>query len=384
MSRRLRHAHSIADLRRIARQHLPRAVFDFYDGGAEDESTLRKNREAFEALAIAPRVLAQVGNAQPASTLLGRPMSMPLAIAPMGAVGFGCRDGDVQIARAAAAAGVPYVLSTAATTSIERVAEQAAGARLWFQLYALRDRSATLRLIERIEHCGFEALVLTLDVPVGGKRERDMRNDFTMPFSFSVRNVLDFASRPRWALEMLLRGLPQLENLKGLAPADAPQGLVRSVGMEFDPDYGWQDLAELRERWRGKLLVKGILREDDALRAVDSIGCDGVIVSNHGGRQLDGAVATLEALPRIAAAVGGKATVLLDGGIRRGADMIKALALGADAVMTGRACLYGACAAGEAGAVHALEILRDELVRSMKLSGLRGVADIGPDLLWRG
>ena len=373
-------AFSIEELRRQARHRLPRAVFDFIDGGAEDENTLRGNRAAFDKVCLLPRVLVDVSRIDTGTSLLGKPAALPIAIAPTGVVGFGWRGGDVAIAKAAAASGIPYSLSMSATASIERIAREAPG-RLWFQAYFLKQRDYTLGLIERARQAGYEALIVTADVPVGGKRERDYRNDFSVPFRFTPKNLLDFASRPGWALPMLVRGMPVMENLTGLAPeARDTAALASSVARNNDATFDWDALKMVRDRWPGKLLVKGILRSDDAERAV-AVGCEGVIVSNHGGRQLDGAVAAFDALPAVARAVGGKATVLMDGGVRRGADVLKALACGAQAVMVGRATLYGVCAAGEAGALRALDILSDELVRAMQLCGARRVSEIGPDLL---
>ena len=373
-------AYSIEDLRLQARRRLPRAVFDFIDGGAEDENTLRDNRAAFSRLRLAPKVLRDVSKIDTGATILGAPSRLPIAVAPTGVVGFGWRGGDIAIARAAAACGIPYCLSTSATASIERIADAAPG-RLWFQAYFFLDREFTFGLIERARKAGYEALMVTADLPVGGKRERDYRNDFSVPFRFTAKNMLDFATRPAWALDMLLNGVPALENLAGLAgPGAGAARLASSVGRNHDAALDWEVLKRVRDRWPGKLLVKGVSRADDAERAV-AAGCDGVIVSNHGGRQLDGAVASLDALPHVVRAVGGKAGVLMDGGVRRGVDVVKALACGAQAVLVGRATLYGVCAAGEAGATHALDILNDELVRAMQLCGARNVSEISLDLV---
>ena len=375
-------AYTIEDLRRQARRRLPRAVFDFIDGGAEEESTLRDNCAAFARIRLAPKMLVDVSRIDTSTTILGGPSKLPLAIAPTGAVGFGWRGGDVAIAKAAAAVGIPYSLSMSATASIEQVAREAPG-RLWFQAYFLRQRDYTLGLIERARAAGYEALIVTADVPVGGKRERDHRNNFTVPFKYTARNVLDFASRPAWSLSMLFNGVPVLENLRGLAPeTTSATALASSVARNNDATLDWEVLKQVRDRWPGKMMVKGILRPDDAERAI-AVGCEGVIVSNHGGRQLDGAPAPVDALPAIVRAVGGKASVLMDGGVRRGADAVKALARGAEAVMTGRATLFGVCAAGDAGARRALDILADELVRTMQLCGICRISDIGPGLLFR-
>src|SRR5437899_6438401 len=376
---RVLRAWNIEDLRGMAKRRLPRAIFDFFDGAAEDEITLRENRAAFERVRPAPKVLAGVARIDTAATILGARAELPIAIGPTGGIGFGWPFADVGVARAAAAAGIPYTLSTMATASIERIAREAGG-RLWFQAYSFRQRDMTLGLVERARQFGYEALMVTVDVPVGGKRERDFRNDFAIRFRFTPRNVLDFATRPLWVLDILRYGMPALENVAGFAPeARTTAEIASSVG-QWDADFDWDDLKAMRDRWPGKMLVKGVLRADEAERLA-SMGVDAVVVSNHGGRQLDGAIAGRDALPPIVRAVKGKMSVLVDGGVRRGVDVVKALALGAEGVMLGRATLYGACAAGEAGAARALEILRDELVRSMQLSGVRSVGEIGPDLL---
>ena len=379
-ARRILRAWSIEDLRGLAKKRLPRAVFDFFDGGAEDETTLRDNRAAFERVRLAPRMLTGVAQIDTASDILGSRSKLPIAIGPTGGVGFGWPFADVGIARAAAAAGIPYTLSTMATASIERIAREAGG-RLWFQAYIFKNRDITRQLIERARQLGYDALMVTVDVPVGGKRERDFRNDFGIRFRFTRRNLLDFASRPGWALSVLRHGMPALENVAGFAPeATSIAEIASSVGSFWDAGFDWDGLKEMRERWPRKMLVKGVLRADDAERLA-ALGVDAVVVSNHGGRQLDGAAASLDALPPIARAVKGRMSVLVDGGVRRGVDVLKAVALGAEGVMLGRATLYGVCAAGEAGAARALEILRDELVRAMQLSGVRSVREIGPELL---
>jgi (S)-mandelate dehydrogenase len=375
-------AWNIEGLRLQAKRRLPRAVFDFIDGGAEDERTLSENRAAFSRVRLQRRVLVNVSKVDTATTILGQPASLPIAIAPTGAVGFGWRGGDIAVARAAADFGIPFSLSTSATASIERIAEAASG-RHWFQAYFFKDREYTIGLIERARRAGYDTLMVTADLPVGGKRERDFRNDFSIPFRFTPRNVLDFATRPLWALDMLLRGVPQLENLTGLAPRGTDtRNLVSSVGRDQDASLDWELVKRVRGVWPGKLLIKGVMHPADAERAV-SVGCDGVIVSNHGGRQLDGEVGSFDALPGVVRALGGKAAVLMDGGVRRGSDIVKALAAGAQAAMIGRATYYGVCAGGEAGARRALEVLQDELVRTMQLCGVRSVAEIGPELIVR-
>ena len=380
MTHRVQDCYSIADLRTLARRKLPRAVFDFYDGGAEDETTLANNARAFDRWQLAPRVLVDVANASTACTLLGSAAAMPAAIAPTGAAGFGWRGADLALARAAAKLGIPYTLSSSATTAIETIADKAPG-RLWFQAYVLRNQDFFWKLIERARQAEYEALVITVDLPVGGKRERDFRNHFSIPFRFTPRNMLDFASRPRWAFDMLLRGMPVMENLRGLeAAATNATTIASSVGRSYDPAFDWARLAEVRDRWPRKLIVKGVSRGDDAQRLA-AMGVDAIVVSNHGGRQLDGAVPSLQALSEVLHGVAGRVPVLIDGGIRRGTDIAKALALGAHGVLLGRATLFGAVAAGDAGAERALDILHDELLRTMRLCGAPTLLQLSADLL---
>lgn len=381
IQRSLARAFSIEELRLLAQRRLPKAIFEFYEGGAETEITLRANRAAFERHALVPRYLVDVSQVDTTTVLLGTTAAMPLAIAPTGAIGFGWPLGDVALARAAREAGVPFALPTSATSSIERVARDAEGARLWFQAYMLRKRDFTMGLIRRALCAGYEALIITVDMPTGGKRERDLRNDFGLPFGFTRRNLPGFAARPGWAWAQLRHGLPQLENLVGFTPeAVDVKSIASSVGKSYDPTFDWEGLARIRDVWPRKLLVKGILHPQDALQVAE-LGCEGVIVSNHGGRQLDTAVPTLDALPSVVSAVGDRLDVLVDGGVRRGTDIVKALALGATAVMIGRPALYGVCAGGEAGAARMLYILHDELVRCMRLSGRACIARIDESLL---
>ena len=380
---RIADAFSIADLRRLAQRRLPRALFDFYDGGAEDESTLRANRDAFERCRLRPRVLRDVAEVDASTTLLGARSALPLAIAPTGAPGFGWPGADVAIAKAAAAVGIPYSLSSSGTTSIETIAREAPG-RLWFQAYVLKDRAYFEDMIRRAEASGYEGLMITVDLPVGGKRERDFRNDFSIPFRFTPKNVLDFALHPRWAARIARHGMPAMETLSGLAKtgsaSPSASAIASSVGRNYDPGFDWARLQQVRDLWPRKVIVKGVAHPDDAVRLA-GMGVDAVVVSNHGGRQLDGAAATMDLLPAVVAAVRGRIPVLVDGGVRRGGDVLKALALGAQAVLVGRATLYGAVAAGAPGADRALAILRDEIERGMRLCGLTQVSQIGPDLL---
>ena len=375
-------AYSIEDLRRSAQRRLPRAIFDFFDGGAEDEKTLRDNAAAYQRRRLMPRVLTDVSAIDTSAVILGRPAALPFAIAPTGAVGFGQRGGDIAIARAAVAAGIPYTLSSTATASIEQIADAAPG-RLWFQAYILRNKPFLASLIERARAADYEALVITVDLPVGGKRERDFRNDFSVPFRFTPKNMLDFAQHPRWLSDIIRYGMPVMENLVGLETQSTnASAIASSVGRNYDPSFNWDSLQKIRDSWPRKLIIKGILNPQDALRVAD-MGCDALVVSNHGGRQLDGAVATLDALPAIVQATQGRIPVLLDGGIRRGADVFKALALGAQGVLVGRATLYGVSAAGEAGASRALAILKDELIRTMQLCGTPTVGAIDSSFIFR-
>ena len=371
---------NIADLRALARKRLPRAIFDFFDGGAEDEVALRENCAAFQRVRLLPRVLVNVAEVDTRATLFGVPSGLPMAIAPTGGIGAGRHGAELALARAAKAFGIPYTLATPATTSIERVASEVGG-RLWFQLYVVRDREFREKLVLRAKNSGYEALLVTVDLPVAGKRERDPRNGFVTPFRPNWRNCHDVLRRPAWLIDIARHGLPQMANFEGYKFSSAKgTDVVTAVGREMDATFDWEQLKILRELWPRKLLLKGVERPDDAIRAVE-LGCDGVVVSNHGGRQLDSAVATLEALPAIVSAVGSRTTVLLDGGVRRGVDILKARALGAQAVLTGRATLYGVMAGGEPGARRALEILSSELQRSMQLCGARSMAQVTEDLV---
>jgi len=371
---------NIEDLRRAAKRRLPRAIFDFFDGGAEDETTLRENRAAFERVRLLPKVLVNVAQVDTSTEIFGKKSNLPLAIAPTGGISAGRWGAELILARAAKAVGVPFTMATPSAFSIERVAEEVGG-RLWYQLYCVRNIEFRNKLVARAKAAGYEAILVTVDLPVSGKRERDPRNGFHTPYSPNWKNSRDVIFKPAWALDMLRNGLPGMANLEGY-PFSTPSGtdIVTAVGREMDAGLDWEYIKRLRELWPGKLLLKGVERADDAERAV-TVGCDGIVVSNHGGRQLDGAAATLEALPGISSAVGKKITVLLDGGVRRGVDILKARALGAQAVLTGRATLFGAMAGAEPGARRALEILSTELVRAMQLSGVPSVAQIGPHLL---
>jgi (S)-mandelate dehydrogenase len=376
----LSRAINIEDLRQLARRRLPRAIFDFFDGGAEDEVTLRENRAAFERVQLLPKVLVNVAQVDMRTPIFGVESKLPLAIAPTGGISAGRSGAEILLARTANVYGIPFTLATPASATIERVAAEAGG-RLWFQLYVVRDREFREKLVSRAKHSGYEALLVTVDLAVSGKRERDPRNGFVTPYRPNWRNSHDVLFKPAWLLEILRYGLPGMANFEGYK-FSSPTGtdIATAVGREMDASFDWEYLKRLRDLWPRKLLLKGVERPDDAERAL-AMGCDGVVVSNHGGRQLDGAAPSLEALPAVARAVGSKMTVLLDGGVRRGVDILKARALGAQAVLTGRATLFGVMAGGEAGARRALEILSSELDRAMKLCGARRIEEITPDLL---
>ena len=377
---RLTAAHSIEELRLAAQRRLPRALYDFFDGGAEDEVTLRANRQAFQDLRFRPQVLRNVSVIDTQREVFGRSIAMPMATAPTGALGYGYPGADVAIAKAAVAAGIPYILSSTATASMERIAKAVQG-RLWFQPYTLKDKDFFFGLIRRALAADYEALVITVDLPVGGNRERDRRNHFSVPFKFTGHNLWDFASKPAWWSRIARHGMPVMENLLGLAAHQtSASALASSVGRNHDTGFDWAALQQVRDLWPRPLVLKGILHPADAERAC-AMGCDALVVSNHGGRQLDGAVASLHALPDVLRAVRGRIPVWVDGGVRRGQDVVKALALGAHGVLIGRAMVYGATATGEAGAQRALAILKDELIRTMSLCGTSSLSDIRAELL---
>ena len=371
---------SIADLRGIAKRKLPRFVFEFIDGGAEDEITLVRNREGFEEIGLLPRVLVDVSQPNTATQMLGKSSAAPLVISPMGSCTLGWPDADLAIARAAAAHGIPYTLSTMATTSMETVARSIQG-RLWFQLYTLRDRAFTSALVDRANAAGYEALVVTVDLATGGKRERDLRNGVSIPLQLGVKQVLEMLVRPGWTLRAIRQGSPQFENVRGLS-SDGSAGLTiaAKVGKMLDSAFTWDDLARIRDSWPRKLVVKGVQHPHDASRMA-SMGIDAVWVSNHGGRQLDGAAAAVDSIPAVVDAVNGRAEIMMDSGVRRGIDVVKAIALGANYVAIGRPALFGACAGGERGARRALEILIDEIERSMKLCGAPDIQSIQSSLV---
>ncbi len=371
-------AYNIEDLRQLALRRLPQVAWDYLERGAEDDVTMAANRAAFGRIHFEPRTLVDVSARSLRHTLFGKTYTAPFGIAPTGAAGLYSFEADIALARAAAQAGVPFVLSTASFVAMERVAKEAEGSK-WFQLYMSKDREAAERLVRRAFDAGYEALVVTTDVPVGANREYNQRNGFAIPFRINARNVVDGLLHPRWLTQVFLRtlltsGVPRFQNVDSnvggrIIAKDLSAFRARRDALD------WSDMAWLRTIWPRKLLIKGVLVADDARLALQH-GADGVVVSNHGGRQLDGARAAIDALPAIVEAVGGRMPVLFDSGVRRGSDIVKALALGADFVFTGRATLYGAAAGGEAGVARALELLRTETDRVMALIGCSTVAEL--------
>jgi L-lactate dehydrogenase (cytochrome) len=374
---RLARCHNIEDLRMEARRFLPRAVFDFVDGGAEDEVTLRRNRAAFEEVDLVPRVLRDVGEIDLRTEILGCPSSLPLALAPTGGTALVRSGGEVDVAAAAGVLGIPCAVSTMASRPLEEVAAVSTGP-LWFQFYLVRDRGRCRDLIDRAKAAGYRALLVTVDTPVTGGRERDLRNDFTLPPSIGPRALMDGLRRPRWALQFLRARMPTLGNFDDGRLGFRDEG-VRAAA-KLDPSLSWNDLAWIREAWGRPIALKGVLSAADATEAA-AAGASAVIVSNHGGRQLDGAPATMDVLAEIVDAVGDRAEVLLDSGVRRGADVARALALGARACLIGRAHLYGFAAGGRAGVEHAVRLLEAELRRTMTLVGAPSLKDLDHSLV---
>lgn len=374
--------YNIADLREKARRRLPLGIWEYVERGVEDECGLARNRAGFDAITFRPRVLRNVEQVDPSTSMLGTPSVYPLAVAPTGAAGLLWYQGDLALARAAARAGVPFTICSASTMDVEEIAR--AGGYLWFQLYMWADRALSHDVIVRAAGLGCSALLVTLDLPVPPNREYLHRNGFGTPFRLNPRNTLDVLAHPRWLLGTMARyavngGIPSQANL----PDRLRNKVTQSAhpGAHFKQDnLDWDEVARLRERWRGKFVLKGILRPDDAERAA-ALGADAIVVSNHGGRGLDCAVASIDALPAIVEAVGGRVEIILDSGVRRGSDVVKAVAMGASGVLAGRAALYGLGAAGEDGVVRALELLKVETSRTMAMLGARNVSEIGPDLL---
>jgi L-lactate dehydrogenase (cytochrome) len=371
---------SVADLRALARRRVPRMFYDYCDSGSWTESTYRANEADFVPIKLRQRVAVDMRDRTLKTTMAGVPVSMPVALAPTGLTGMQHADGEILAARAAEKAGVPFTLSTMSICSIEDVAENTTSP-FWFQLYVMRDRDFVLNLIDRAKAARCSALVLTLDLQIIGQRHKDIVNGLTAPPRLTIANLIDLASKPRWCVGMLNTKRRTFRNIIGHAK-NVPD--MSSLGAwtngQFDPALSWDDVKWIKDRWGGKLILKGVLDPEDAEKAAQS-GADALIVSNHGGRQLDGAKSSITALPAIASAVGDRIEVMMDGGIRSGQDVIKALALGAKGVFIGRAFLYGLGAMGEAGVTSCLDIIRKELDITMALCGLRDIRAVGPHIL---
>ena len=372
----------IDDLRGIAKRRVARVIFDYVDCGSYDERTLRANRADLEAIALRQRVGIDVDRRSTRSTMLGRDVTMPAALAPIGLLGLNWANGEVLAARAAQRFGIPFTLSTMSICSIEDVA-QATEQPFWFQLYVMRDRGFAASLIERAKAARCSALVLTLDLQIQGQRHRDLKNGLAVPPRLTWRTFWDVALRPGWALNVLGSRRKSFGNLEGRIPVPDAKSLTtlsQWVAGQFDATLSWKDVEWVKNQWGGPLILKGILDAQDARIAAES-GADAIVVSNHGGRQLDGAVSSIRALPEIAAAVGERLEVWLDGGVRSGQSLLKALALGAKAVLLGRAFVYGLGAMGEAGVTRALEVIQKELDVTMALTGIRDVRQASPEIL---
>ena len=373
----------IADLKRLARRRVPKMFFDYADSGAWTEGTYRSNEEDFRRILLRQRVLVDMTDRSLATTMAGQPVSMPVALAPTGMTGMQHADGEILAAQAAEAFGVPFTLSTMSICSIEDVAANTTRP-FWFQLYVMKDRDFIAALIARAKAAKCSALMLTLDLQILGQRHKDLRNGLSAPPKFTPRHVWQMATRPAWCLRMLGTKRRGFGNIVGHAKNVSDlSSLSAWTSEQFDPRLSWKDVAWIKEQWGGTLILKGILDEEDARAAVDT-GADALIVSNHGGRQLDGAASSISMLPRIVDVVGDRIEVHLDGGIRSGQDVLKAIALGARGTYIGRPFLYGLGAAGRPGVTLALEIIRKELDVTMALCGRRRIQDVGPDILLDG
>jgi len=375
---------NVWDLREAARQRLPKGIFEYVDKGSEDQNALQGNLKAFKDLKMLNRVLVDVSDVSLAHQVLGSQSAMPLVIAPTGVAGLCWYQGELELAKAAAKAGVPFILATGSSTSIEQMAKEAGG-RLWFQLYMWREKELSYELVRRAERANFEALVWTVDIGVGANREHNQRNGFGVPYKLNMRSAVDAILHPRWLVSVLARyaahGMPSHVNFPEQYQHKFTGSATKAKALRADR-VSWDDVDRLRELWPRKLILKGIMRVDDAVEAV-ARGVDAIVISNHGGRNLDSAPGTLDVLPGIVEAVGGKTTIIVDSGVRRGGDVIKCLALGADAVLTGRATLFGVAAGGEAGAQKALAILKDEMRRTMAYVGCRSPSQVDADVLFR-
>ena len=384
-NRLLRKVANVDDLRSLAKRRLPAGVFDYIDGGAEDEITLRNNVDAYRNVSFKPRVLRDMTHVDTSTSLFGRRLAFPLVLAPTGFTRIAHSEGELAVVRAATRAGIPFTLSTMATRSIEECASVAeSDTRLWFQIYTWRDRSVVKNLVERAEAAGFEAVCLTVDTAVLGRRERDVRRGFTLPPEVGLGTIIDGLKNPGWTWDFLKADPIRFANVEGITAIDGSTAvdLAEHMKSQFDPGLSWSDVEWLRSIWKGPILIKGIQTVEDALIAVES-GVEAIAISNHGGRQLDGAPAPFDLLPEVAEAVQNRLEIICDGGVRRGSDVVKAVSLGANAVMTGRPYLYALGACGERGVDHVLDLLQEGIERTMALTGVASVEDLSQDLISR-
>ena len=371
----------IEDLRVLYEKRVPQMFYDYAESGSWTESTLRDNVDAFARIKLRQKVLVNIADRSLASTMAGQAVTMPVALAPTGLTGMQHADGEILAARAAEKFGVPFCLSTMSICAIEDVADQATQP-FWFQLYVMRDRDYIARLIQRAKAAQCSALVLTLDLQIMGQRHKDIKNGLSAPPKMTLKNIANIATKPRWAMGMLRTRRHNFGNIVGhVSGVDNMGSLSQWTTSQFDPSLSWEDVAWVKEQWGGKLILKGVMDPEDAYMAVKS-GADALIVSNHGGRQLDGAPAALDALPGIVAAVGDDIEIWMDGGIRSGQDVFKAIALGAKGTLIGRAFLYGLGAMGEAGVTHCLQIIEKELDLTMAFSGLSDINDVDEKVIW--
>jgi isopentenyl diphosphate isomerase/L-lactate dehydrogenase-like FMN-dependent dehydrogenase len=376
----LDHAINIDDLRKLAKRRLPRIAYDFIEGGLEDERGIVRNESAFAGFDLVPRYGIDVSACDQSTTLFGRTYAGPLGIAPTGIAGLFRPGADLMLAEAAKAANVPFIMSGTGTALIEDLG-RTAPEHGWYQLYPARDRSISEDMIRRARDAGLSTLVITVDVPVNSKRERNLRNGFTRPLRMTMKTKLEALLHPGWMAEYLRTGMPLFSNWQQYAPPGASTADVADfVASQTPVPVLWRDIETFRRLWPGKLVIKGIMHADDAVRCA-ALGCDGIMVSNHGGRQLDKSPGAIEVLPAIAAAAGDKLTVMFDSGIRRGSDAVVALCLGAKYVFVGRATLYGAAAGGTTGAMRALDIFKDEIGRTMMQMGAPDIRSLGPQFL---
>ena len=382
-TRKLERAANIADLRLLARARLPRGIFDYIDGGAEDEITMRRNSDAFRDYEFVPRILRNVADIDTSTTLLGRTLSSPLIFSPTGFTRIAHSQGELSVARVAATHGLPYCLSTLSTRSIEEVAAVSNGPK-WFQVYVWRDRGLVRDMLSRAQAHGYEAIMLTVDTAVLGRRERDVRRGFTLPPKLGPGTIIDGILHPAWTWDFVRNDPITFANISGANGGDTGTAVTLSsfISEQFDPALSWDDIEWFRANWNGPIILKGVQSVADSLNA-QSAGIDALALSNHGGRQLDAAPSPLSLIAPVAHATGGTVPIICDGGIRRGSDIVKALALGATACTMGRSYLYGLGAAGEVGVEKALTLLTDDMQRTMALCGVRNIAEITPELVSR-